>query len=746
VAALVQQLGDKTPATRERAAGELIGLGMAAVPLLHQAANELNDPEVSERARQCLQAIEGNTAVSVSAAAVRCLAVLKPAGAAEALLAYLPIAEDEHVVDDVAFALAEVAQRDGKPDAALVKALADPVPLRRAVAAEVLCRVGGEAERSVVRPLLKDPKSTVRLRAAMALVQFQDAEPIPALIGLLADLPQAQTQAIEDLLVGLAGEWAIAVPKGNDSIARRLRRELWMAWWSATDGPALLEEIKKRTLSDADRDRIQALVQQLGDPVMANRDRAMAELLSLGPSVAPFLRRAVNDREARISEPAQKCLQLLDASSYPPLPAVAARLLALRKPAGGAEAILAYLPGAEDENIASLLSVALAALAVREGKPDPAVLKSLQDKVPERRAAAAIALCSAAPDQRPAVRKLLQDPDPLVRLRVALALKAKQDREAIPVLIALLTEIPQEKAEEVEENLRLVAGETAPEVVAGNDDASRTKCRAAWETWWKKTGERVDLTRLDSRQQMLGYTVVVEQQAMIPRRQGRVVELDRRGKIRWQIEGLMGPIDAQVLPGDRVLICEQNLNRVSERDLKGKVLWEQQFNQPVSAQRLPSGNTFLVGRAQIIEVNRTGKETFTHNRPQGDIICGKKQRNGQITFVTNQGLCVRLDPKGKELKTTQVPPIQIHNGYVDMLANEHVLVPLFGQNKVAEFDAEGKNVWEAGITLPISSRRLPNGNALVATNNPPRVVELDRSGRVVWENKDLVRPVRVDRR
>jgi hypothetical protein len=747
IARLVQQLGDKTPATHQRAAGELISLGVAAAPLLHQAANELGDPESAERARQCLRAIEGSTAALVTAAAIRCLAVLKPAGTVEALVTYLPMAEDEHVLDEVSLALAVVAVRDGKVDGALLKALADPLPVRRAVAAEVLCQEGGEAERAAVHALLKDPKSSVRLRAALALAQFQDAEAVPVLIGLLADLPQTQTRVIEEFLVGLAGEWAITVPTGNDSIARRLRRDLWVAWWSATDGPALLEEIKKRTLSDTERDKIQALVQQLGDTVVAKRDRAMAELLVLGPAAAPLLRRAANDREAGIGEPARKCLDLLDASSNPPLPTVAARLLALRKPVGGAAVILNYLPSAEDETMATLLSNALAALAVRDGKPDPAVLTALEDKSPARRAAAAAALCFAAPDQRPVVRILLHDPDPVVRLRVALALGAKQDREAVPVLIALLTEMPLEKAGQVEENLRLLAGDTAPDVVAGDDDASRKKCREAWDAWWKKNSGQVDLSRLDPRQQMLGYTVVVEQHGMGPRRNtGRVLELDHRGKIRWQIEGLMAPCDAQVLPGDRVLICEQNTHRVSERDLKGKVLWERPMNQPVVAQRLPNGNTFIVGRGQIVEVDRTGRETFTHNRPAFDIICGKKLRNGHITFVTNQGLCIRMDSDGKELKTIRVPPIQIHNGYVDKLANDHVLVPLYNNNKVAEFDAEGKTVWEAAIPMPISCFRLLTGNALVATVNPPRVVELDRSGRVVWENKDPVRPVRANRR
>lgn len=371
LAALVHQLGDKTPAIRDRAAGELISLGLAAVPLLRQAANELDDSEAAGRARQCLQSIEGNSGASLTAAAVRCLTAQKPVGTVEALLSYLPLAEDDRVVEEITTALAETALRNGKPEAALLKALQDPLPIRRVVAGEVLAKVGGDAERIAVRKLLQDPKPTVRLRVALTLAQYHDAEVVPVLIALIAELPPAQAHPIEEFLAGLAGEWAIAVPQGDDAMARRLRRELWMAWWNATDGPAILEEIKKRTPSDAEREKIHLLVLQLCNSEAAKREKATAELVALGPSAVPLLRQAANDPDGKASEPAKKCLQLLDATASPPLPAVTARLLALRKPPGGAEAILAFLPGAEDENMTNELCTALGILAVAMVKRTP---------------------------------------------------------------------------------------------------------------------------------------------------------------------------------------------------------------------------------------------------------------------------------------------------------------------------------------------------------------------------------------
>ncbi len=139
--------------------------------------------------------LEGNQAAGLTATAARLLAVHKPEGTVGALLGYLPFAEDERVLMEMEATLVAVALRDGKPDAVLVKALEDPVPLRRTIAAGVLCQAGGASVHAIVRPLLKDPKPTVRLKVSLALVEANDAEAVPVLIDLLSELPAGATQA-----------------------------------------------------------------------------------------------------------------------------------------------------------------------------------------------------------------------------------------------------------------------------------------------------------------------------------------------------------------------------------------------------------------------------------------------------------------------------------------------------------------------------------------------------------------------
>src|SRR5262249_40263233 len=152
---------DNSFPVREKASSALVALGNVAVPSLRQA---LTDPdiEIVRRAENCLRLIEKGYGAAVPAAAARALARRKPAGAADVLLGYLPVAENEAVAEEVRKSLVAVAVRDGKPEPALRAALADKLPARRAVAAEVLAHIPDQ--RPGVLNLLQDPVQAVRLR------------------------------------------------------------------------------------------------------------------------------------------------------------------------------------------------------------------------------------------------------------------------------------------------------------------------------------------------------------------------------------------------------------------------------------------------------------------------------------------------------------------------------------------------------------------------------------------------------
>ncbi len=748
IAALIQRLSDKEAAVRNQAACELVCIGLPAVVPLRQVANAA-ETSGAEVARKCLAAIEGSAATGVTVTVLHTIAAQKPTGAAEALLGFLPFAEDERVMQEVLDALAAVGWKDGKPDPALLKALEDPVPCRRTAAVDVLCRTLGAGSGApaqvlrVVRPLLKDPRPTVRLHAALGLLRGYDPEAIEVLIDLLAELPPAQCKQAEEYLTELAGDWAVATPKGNDGIARQLRRDVWRAWWQGTDGSRLLDEFRRRIPTDEERTHILDLIQKLGSDTVELRDKASRELVAWGPKAVSLLRRTMKQNQPRLGPAAAKCLALIEQDAPDTLPAAAIRLLGLRRPPGTVEALLGYLPFADSDEAASLVREVLVSAGFRDGKPDPALVHALQASVGPRRAAAAVALCQGgAVEELPAVRQLLRDADPEVRCQVGLALARLQEKEAVPVLIELLAELPLQEAWKVEDYLLHTAGDKAPSTQLTADQAGRVKARDAWAAWWKANGAQV---RLPGREEAryLGYLLIIE--TWDPTRAtGRVLELNAAGKPRWQIDKILQPLDAQLLPGDHIVLVENNngASRVNERDRTGKILWEKSCPNPFQVQRLRNGNTFIACRNQLLEVDRTGKEVLNLPRFNEYLMAARKWPDGQIALLNNQGLYTRLDAAGKTVKTFQVP-FDRRLGLLgaEVLPNDRVLVSQNG--KVAEYNADGKSVWEANMNVPGAASRLPNGHTLVPQNGSNRIVEFDRQGKLVKEWKDL--PCRVYR-
>src|SRR5262249_36794973 len=135
----------------------------------------------------------------------------------------------------------------------------------------------------------------------------------------------------------------------DDEIARCILRDAWAAWWRNTDGPALLAAFRRRTLGPAQTDQVRSLIAQLTDRAYARREAAAAALAALRPPLAPSPRQARRGADLGQTRRLQASLKRLAASGdQTALPPGAARLLALRRPAGATEALLAYLPFTDD--------------------------------------------------------------------------------------------------------------------------------------------------------------------------------------------------------------------------------------------------------------------------------------------------------------------------------------------------------------------------------------------------------------
>jgi hypothetical protein len=501
-------------------------------------------------------------------------------------------------------------------------------------------------------------------------------------------------------------------------------------------GPALVDFFRQRAAPlTKPGDQVPLLVRRLADDSYQVRITAAARLVSLAGRAVPALQQAAQSADPEVRRLAASCLRKIEAASEPDLVAAAARVLAGRRPHEAADALLEYLPAAVADAPVTAIGNALAFLAVRHdekdsraiGKPDPRLPAALADESPSRRAAAGIALARAGvKDQLPAVRKLLQDPEASVRLQVGLALADRGDREAVPALIRLLDVLPRRRLWPVEELLYRVAGEHSPAVGMGDSALTRREFRDAWLGWWHEHGATADL-KPPADPGFLDYTLLV----LLDR--GEVLELDGDDKPRWQVDKLAFPLDAQVLPGDRLLVAENMGGRVTERHRSGVVLWQKQVEAPLVAQRLPDGNTFIANARDLIEVDRDGEVVFSYTRPEGEhIMRAARLPNGDIACVLMTQRFVRLDREGHELQNFRVA-VNTSGGRIDVLPDGHVLIPQRARNLVVEYDTKGNGVWSYPAREPIAAVRLPNGNTLITCMTDRRAVEVDAVGKTVWE-------------
>lgn len=583
-----------------------------------------------------------------------------------------------------------------------------------------------------LRQRLKDPSPTVRKHAALTLAEANEAEAIPVLIDLLAELPADERRPVEAYLTKLAGEWApVGQVKGEDKIARKIRRDAWMAWWRNTDGAAMLALIGEHTLTPQLRHTVKERIGKLGDDDFSTREAATKELFDLGRVTLPQLREAIKNSDLEIVQRARYLIRRIEQEPLRNLPSVAVRLLALRKPPGAVEALLSYLPLAEEEKLTDEVKKSLALLAVRDGKLDSALVRALADDLPLLRAVVAETLVkNGGKEGHAVVRPLLKDKTPSVRLRVALALVGAGERQAVPVLIDLLPVVSDEQIGQIEDVLIQLAGDSAPETPWGTQEADKQKSRATWASWWKANGERIDLTRLVVRP-WYSYTLLCDSS------RNRVFEIDRYGKERWAVEGVPFPVDAWVVGGHRILIAEWMGRKISERDFQGKVLWSLGVaSQPVNVQRLANGHTFIATVNQIQEVDRAGKEVYTIKNVVGGITAAYRAPDGRIICLAGHGRqCILMDTSGNRLTGFPSNRDGSWTSGIDLLANGHILITQPNRNKVAEYDTDGKLIVEVNAPMATTATGLPNGHFLIASSSHHRAFEVDRSGKVVWEYK-----------
>jgi HEAT repeat protein len=710
--ALARKLDSTQFRERETASIEVVKRGPVILPFLKAAMANFS-LEGQRRAEGCVKSIEERMKGDAISAAARVLAARKDPKGARALFDYLPsVATDPILEEEVLASVGRLTVQPDKVDALILNALKDPLAFRRNTAAYLIGRRGGAEYRQQLRDLLGDSDASVRQRVAEGLFGKRP--------------PQMVLEAATD----------------DDKLLRGEKVEPTTA--------EVLAYVRKKTLGEKDIERLRGLVKDLGSRSFAVRVKATNGLMEEGTKALPFLKLAVFDADAERSSRAAHCLKQIRDTTNPAVPMAAARFLARpskESPGESIRALLAYVPFADDETVEEEVLTCLTLLSLREPKLEPELVKALDDASPIRRGAAAFVLGHVGSKEEVArVQALLKDEQPIARLRAAQGILATRNKDALAPLVQLIKNVPDPYLPRVEEVLFRLAEEKGPnETIVATSLPSREKAMKAWEKWLGDNQARIDLTGLNDHESYLGLVTIAEYDNQVGNIQGQIWETSRGGAKRLSFGGVMGAMDAQTLPNGRVLVAENNANRITERDAKGTIIWTYQCPvNPICVQRLPNGNTFIASYNMVMEIRPDKSEVYRITPgPQYYMFSARKTKNNRIVAITAQGFLIELEaPTGKKVNMKQ---IQTQGNWcsVEMMPNGNYLVAsMFPNNgSVREIDRNtGGDVWSKPFAGAFRATRLPNGNILVASMTTRQVAEMDRTGAIRWSVNCTGRP------
>ena len=206
-----------------------------------------------------------------------------------------------------------------------------------------------------------------------------------------------------------------------------------------------------------------------------------------------------------------------------------------------------------------------------------------------------------------------------------------------------------------------------------------------------------------------GYLLVAD------RNNNRVILLSSDKRMVWHVGGLREPDDAFFTPGFRGVITNEEFNdTLAQISLRSRrVVWTYghagvagsargYLNAPDDAYRLVGGVTTVadIRNCRIVQL-----------RPGGTVL------------RVLGGSCVHDPPRGFASPNGDTP-----------LPDGGLLVTEIG-GWIDRLDRAGRLVWSvhAPVSYPSDAQLLPNGHILVSGfTSPGRVVEMARSGRIVW--------------
>lgn len=505
-----------------------------------------------------------------------------------------------------------------------------------------------------------------------------------------------------------------------------------------SDGHSLIQFLARRSEDKVDPIQIKALITKLGDDNFDTREQTSATLNAIGIAALPDLKIASKSPDVEVSRRAKDCIQRIEEGSRKFVVAASIRLLGSKKPEGALQALINYAQFSELDQTTEDLIQALTSTGSENGSPSKLILDAIRSNKPLAKTVCAEALANINPDLfKKETLPFLKSDEARTRYKVALAFAKLGDKRSIEPIVNSISSVSQWESSVLDHLLRKLMPLDAPPVGLSQPELQKE--------WGKRTADTSKIleSQLASNAKNIGKTLVVLLDA------GRIIMLDSSNNIIWKVDNLQFPLDAQILPDEKVLVAEHQGNKVTERNKKGEILWEKKIDGPLAVQKLEDGSIFIASKSNVVFVDQKGKEISEFTPPNAEpIMKANIASNGDLCLVlsTPQGNAkfVRFDKTKKPIVSYDID-VRTSGGKVDILPNGNSLITEVYGNRVIEFNNEGKEVWHFECEQPVAAVRLPNGNTLVTSMTQMKALEVDSKGKEIWSYKSNTRVTRAFR-
>lgn len=474
-------------------------------------------------------------------------------------------------------------------------------------------------------------------------------------------------------------------------------------------------------------------IAQLADEDAGRREAARAALLEAGPAVLGHARRA---RSMETDLTARALLDSL-ADDLPAKAASAALVQTIRQadigkdPASVRALFWRLVPHTPDAAVEQALARELELDLATPGGAE-AARAHLTDEDPARRERAVSLLAgkSGEGDLPAALAKLARDQDPAVSLRARLALADLGQSVKPAELAERLADGPAPLCRMAEARLLWLGRDTDQLPPWQEDAAARAGCSQAWRDWLAEPGrDKLELKPVPGLDRLLVGQINSAQNESV------LLELDSAGKTQGRLLTSDLIVSCGFGPDGRSFLAKGDGGTGQlawpDRDGEGKREPVDLDGRLVAVLPSEAGGFLLARRDHVAILDARGKQTSEPLVSPGKRIISAvaSARDGWFAVWRDDGTLAWHNPAGEVMHQFRLPPPQVVGAGIQAQPGRRLLVPLVGENRVAEVDRDGREIRSISIESPLAVARLRDGGTVVTS--PEGLTRLDPADRVL---------------